>query len=403
MAIATGLVALATLQIRTPLQAQASGLVAAYAFNEGAGTTTADSSGSANNGTITSATWTTAGKFGSALRFNGTSALVTVPNSSSLALTTRMTVEAWVMPAVAPSGWRTILHKNVDRFYLFAGSETNMPATGGTFTAGNQNTVGPSALAVNVWTHLAGTFDGTTVRLYVNGAQVASQPQTTPLTTSTGSLQIGGSGYGEYFDGWIDELRIYNVALTAAQIQTDMNTAIGGGAPGVPDLTVTKTHAGNFTQGQVGATYAIAATNSGTGPTVGTVTVSDTLPAGLTPTAATGSGWGPGTNACGVAGQTVTCTRSDALGAGASYPAITLTVTVASNAGASLTNTVSVVGGGETNTANNSASDPTTVTVPGVPDLTVSKTHAGNFTQGQVGATYTITATNSGTGPTAGT
>ncbi len=160
------------------------------------------------------------------------------------------------------------------------------------------------------------------------------------------------------------------------------------------DMTITKSHTGNFTQGQVGATYAITATNSGTSATNAAVSVTDTLPAGLTATAISGTGW-----TC-VLG-TLTCTRSDALAGGASYPAITLTVNVAGNAPASVTNTANVAGGGETNTANNTANDPTTINTP--PDLTIAKSHTGNFTQGQVGATYTITVTNSGGIATSGT
>src|SRR5713101_8163184 len=79
------------------------GLVAAYSFNEGTGTTVADSSGNSNTGTITGATWTTQGKFGNALVFNGTSALITITDSASLQLTTGMTLEAWVYPTVTLS------------------------------------------------------------------------------------------------------------------------------------------------------------------------------------------------------------------------------------------------------------------------------------------------------------
>ena len=163
----------------------------------------------------------------------------------------------------------------------------------------------------------------------------------------------------------------------------------------VPDLTITKTHTGSFLQGQVGATYTLTVTNIGGGPTSGPVTVSDTLPAGLTPTAAAGAGW-----VCNIAGQTVSCTRSDALNVGASYPAITLTVNVAPAAPPSLTNTATVSGGGEINTANNTASDITTIG-PG-PDLTINKSHSGNFLQGQTGAIYTITVSNPGSAPTTG-
>ena len=163
-----------------------------------------------------------------------------------------------------------------------------------------------------------------------------------------------------------------------------------------PDLTVTKSHSGNFVQGQTGATYTITVTNSGGSATSGTVTVTDTLPASLTPTAISGTGW-----TCTLA--TLTCTRSTALAAGASYPAITLTANVASNAPASVTNTATVSGGGETNTANDTANDVTTINVNTPPDLTIIKSHSGNFVQGQAGANYTVTVTNSGGAATSGT
>src|SRR5207248_2245016 len=81
-----------------------------------------------------------------------------------------------------------------------------------------------------------------------------------------------------------------------------------------------------------------------------------------------------------------------------SYPAITLTVSVANNAPASVTNVATVSGGGELNTANDSASDPTIITQ--VADLAVSKTHSGNFTVGDAADSYTITVSNVGPGPT---
>ncbi|MBW4578744.1 MAG: DUF11 domain-containing protein [Tildeniella nuda ZEHNDER 1965/U140] len=129
--------------------------------------------------------------------------------------------------------------------------------------------------------------------------------------------------------------------------------------PNTPDETIAKAHTGNFTQGSTG-TYTITVTNSGGIASSGTVTVTDTLPAGLTPTAASGTGW-----TCSIAGQTATCTRSDALAALASYPVVTLTVSVAANAPASVTNTATVSGGSDGNTGNNSSSDPTTIVTAG--------------------------------------
>ena len=123
------------------------------------------------------------------------------------------------------------------------------------------------------------------------------------------------------------------------------------------------------------------------------VTVLDTLPIGLTPTAATGSGW-----ACSIAGQVVSCSRGDALASGAAYPAITLTVMVAGTAPASVTNTAWVSGGGEPTgnallTGNNSAADP--VAVNAATDLIIAKSHTGNFTVG-VNGTYSLTVANQG-------
>ena len=86
---------------------------------------------------------------------------------------------------------------------------------------------GTFALTLNSWTHLALSYDGTTLRLYVNGLQAAAQALTGPIATSTGSLRIGGNAvWGEYFKGLIDEVRVYNRALSAGEIQVDMVTPI---------------------------------------------------------------------------------------------------------------------------------------------------------------------------------
>jgi uncharacterized repeat protein (TIGR01451 family) len=124
---------------------------------------------------------------------------------------------------------------------------------------------------------------------------------------------------------------------------------------GTIDLAILKTHSGSFTQGDVGRTYTITATNVGSLSTTGIVTVVDTLPAGLTATAMTGTGWS-------ITLGTLTATRSDALATNAAYPAITLTVNVATNAAASVTNSVSVSTAGDTNSLNNTANDITSIT-----------------------------------------
>jgi uncharacterized repeat protein (TIGR01451 family) len=164
----------------------------------------------------------------------------------------------------------------------------------------------------------------------------------------------------------------------------------------VSDMTIAKSHSGNFTQGQAGASYTLVATNSGTAATTGGVTVTDALPASLNATAMAGQGW-----MCDV--QALSCSRGDPLAAATSYPAITLTVNVAGNAPANVVNHASVTGGGETNTANDSVDDATIIdTSSAGADLTLAKSHVGNFVQGQIGAVYTLIATNIGGATTVG-
>jgi uncharacterized repeat protein (TIGR01451 family) len=122
----------------------------------------------------------------------------------------------------------------------------------------------------------------------------------------------------------------------------------------IADLAIQTTHSGTFAPGQTGATYTLTVSNIGSALTAGTVTVTDALPAGLTATGLTGTGW-----SCTLA--TLTCTRSDALAASSSYPPLTLTVSVAVDAPVNLVNSTTVSGGGETNLANNTSDDPTTV------------------------------------------
>src|SRR4029077_19546903 len=104
-------------------------LVAAYSFNEGTGAIVNDVSGNGNNGTISGATWTTSGKYGNALSFNGSNSRVTVPDSASLHLTTSMTLEAWVYPTAISGVWRDVIEKGNDNYYLFA----TPPAAGGSW------------------------------------------------------------------------------------------------------------------------------------------------------------------------------------------------------------------------------------------------------------------------------
>src|SRR4029077_13620371 len=104
---------------------------------------------------------------------------------------------------------------------------------------------------------------------------------------------------------------------------------------------------------------------------------------------------------CGFATGTFTCTRTNAIAAGGSAPSITLTVSVTEAAFPTVTNTASVTGGGEpaANNGNNSDDDPTTVVAP---DLTIDKSHTGNFAAG-VNGSYTLTVSHGGPRAATGT
>ena len=109
------------------------------------------------------------------------------------------------------------------------------------------------------------------------------------------------------------------------------------------NLSITKTHVGNLSRGQIGAVYTITVSNTvNAGPTAGTVTVTDTLPLRMTATSMSGTGW-----TCVLA--TTTCTRSDVLVPGASYPPITMVVNLALNISGEIVNTATVSGGGDPN------------------------------------------------------
>lgn len=132
-----------------------------------------------------------------------------------------------------------------------------------------------------------------------------------------------------------------------------------------PALTISKTHSGNFTQGQTGATYTVTVGSSGPGSTAGTITVVDNPPTGLTITGMSGNGW-----TCNVANRT--CTTNAVLAANATLPPITVTVAVSNNASSPLVNSVTVSGGGATGaTANDSTTilpGATTVVTVNVPN-----------------------------------
>jgi YVTN family beta-propeller protein len=290
-----------------------------------------------------------------------------------------------------------------------------------TFTTNNQGVVGYvasgceiQAIFQNNGIPVIGTFECqvTPATLTVTEAgtgtgTVSSNPAgiTCPATTCSASFEsgsqvvltatpTGGSTFGSFTTNCTPANPQTNppsctVAMSGSPTVIVTFTA-GSGIP--PALAITKSHAGNFTQGQQNATYTVTVSNgANAGPTSGTMTVADTIPAGLTLVSMAGTGWACAAN---------TCTNSTVLGAGASST-ITVTVNVASNAAASVTNAVSVSGGGST--AANTI-DPTTITSSGggggsgIATVNPNPLAFGGV-QVSVSSALSFTLQNTGTGP----
>ena len=222
------------------------GLIAAYAFDEGTGRTPLDSSPLGNRGTLMGGASWVPGRYGTALALNGTGFAEAV-DLQALTPGTSATFEAWVYLTSPPDGLSSIINKwsqSADDEYLFGVAlnrrlhfawKTTGATTWGN-TSYNETTADAGQLPVGVWTHVAVVRAGATLTFYINGDVVATAPavmDANPFRDGRNTLRIGGQGRGAvspYFPGFIDDVRIYNRALTQEDIQRDMNTPIGGGS-----------------------------------------------------------------------------------------------------------------------------------------------------------------------------
>ena len=219
-----------------PVETPASSPVAAYSFDEGEGAVAEDVFGG-NDGTIEGAIWSNEGKFGNALHFNGPWTCVTVPHAAELELGEELTLEAWVKPSavgdqpvIYKSAWGLLGYAMGVGVYEHAKFEGLIGEGEGKF----ENAVSPDPIAKDVWSHLAFTYDGAKMRLYVNGQLVATETQSTPPPAGQGPLAIGCNPlYPEDFDGLIDEVRVYDRALDAGEIAADKDARVQA-PPGPP-------------------------------------------------------------------------------------------------------------------------------------------------------------------------
>ena len=249
-----------------------SGLVTADAFDEGSGTTTVDISGNGITGTLQAATWTTSGKHGNALSFNGTSAYVDLGNPAALQLTGSMTLSAWVFPTANPPDDGQIIAKSSssDGWQLKTTPDTGVRTFGLTVSTGsagiqrNSQTV----LSLNTWYYVAGVYNSSarTLDLYVNGVLddgVLSGVVPAVQNNSTANVNVGRRTGGYLFNGTIDDVRIYNRALTAAEIVADMNTPVGGAADTQPPTAPSSLTATAANGGQINLSWTASTDNVG--------------------------------------------------------------------------------------------------------------------------------------------
>jgi RHS repeat-associated protein len=213
------------------------GLVAAYGFDEGSGYIATDASGKNNPGSISGAVRAAAGKYGGALTFDGVNDLVTAFDSPSLGLGDGMTIEAWVKNRKS-SGKGVVLakggpshHSSYSLAWVGGGYAGYLGPAGGTTTDYVSNY--PSAY--DVWVHLAATYDGERLNFYRDGNLVDTKAVDHDMLYSSGSqLRIGAEftpagTLTNFFQGDLDEVRIYDRPLSGPEVQGDMAIPITSG------------------------------------------------------------------------------------------------------------------------------------------------------------------------------
>lgn len=207
----------------------APGLIAYYPCNDGSGSTLTDAKGSFS-GTIQNAAGFVASPVqsaASALAFDGVNDVVVIPDNNNLDITSAITLEAWVYPT-KNTGIQDVISKSsnsINTGYIFPRTDNGW--TNFSFYlcfVGGWKIVNAPFPSLNSWHHLAATYDGAMMRLYLDGVLVNSVAQTGAITTNTNVLALGNQpGFFENFGGYADEFRVWNVARSQAQIQANMN------------------------------------------------------------------------------------------------------------------------------------------------------------------------------------
>ncbi len=210
----------------------ASGLVAYYKCNENGGLTLINSCTNTMglDGTLQNTPgWALSPvQFAAnALSFDGINDVVTMPDNNSLDITTAITLEAWVY-ATKNTGIQNVINKSsntINNGYIFPRTDDGWThAIFYLFIAGSWKVLQVNYPSLNAWHHLAGTYDGTTMKVYVDGTLASSLVIAGTIASNSNPLTLGNqTGFLEYFGGFADEFRVWNVARTQAEIQANMS------------------------------------------------------------------------------------------------------------------------------------------------------------------------------------
>ncbi|MDD5238833.1 MAG: DUF6531 domain-containing protein [Candidatus Nanoarchaeia archaeon] len=184
-----------------------------WAFNEPSGNNADDFTDNANDGTDSGATRSTSGIYGGCFDFDGTNDYINCGTSATLAAgRDSITSEAWVKPDTI-TGYDRIVTKKWQHYLYLEGGYLAFHISGGTPAT---ILYSPSRLATGTWYHVAGTWDGSTVKVWINGTQVNSASVSGSMNNFAYTCYIGQSeGETRFFDGLIDEVHIGNDALSS--------------------------------------------------------------------------------------------------------------------------------------------------------------------------------------------
>jgi hypothetical protein len=208
-------------------------LVGYWKFDEGTGGTAYDSSGHGNTGTLTNnPTWQTSASCvkGGCLSFSGGTDYVRVISSSSLNMTGAITMAAWISPTGFAGAYRRLIDKGYGTQYqiTFGSDEPTTYVYCGIEITGTWRSASLTGSAVmNTWQHFVCSYDGSNIRIYKNGSLGATSPNYAgSIDTTNNNLGIGSNPGGtENFKGSVDDLRVYNRALSAAEVLAIYNSA----------------------------------------------------------------------------------------------------------------------------------------------------------------------------------